>query len=104
MKFHLYVILPEDIPAGEKRYLITPGYCLLYSNLESVERGREITEVSTLPALAKQWLGECIEDLRREVLRERQADILSAASKFREAFVRELEAERSEQRGDNGEK
>ena len=94
MKFHLYLIDPEDIPEEETYYLITPGYCLLYTQTEGIEGTKEIEEVASLPALAKNWLSQCIDDVRRTVLAEKQDELLEAAERFRHSLGKELEAER----------
>jgi hypothetical protein len=96
MKYHLYLIPPERIPEGEKYYLITPSYCLLYTAAVLTNGVEEITEVSKLPALAKNWLGQCIDDVRREVLTERQDEVLRSAERFRDTFQKELDRERRE--------
>lgn len=96
MKYHLYLIPPEKIPEGEKYYLITPGYCLLYTRAALLSGVREVTEVSALPALAKNWLAQCIDEVRREVLTERQDEVLRSAERFRDTFQRELDRERGE--------
>lgn len=96
MKYKLFVILPQNIPEGEEYYLVTAKYCLLYTNAEKTPQGAiEVTKIHTLPALAKEWLAECIEDLRKKALaRQGQTLLKETAPAFYSALQAALENEK----------
>lgn len=94
-KYGLYVIAQEDIGEEEKHFLITPGYCLLYTSNQPPERSAEVTDMKLLPALARNWLSETIDEIRRRYLEENQAEILQRAKTFNDFFEKELQQERS---------
>lgn len=93
-KFGLYLVSPEDIGDEEKHFLITPGYCLLYTKNAPPKKSEEIKEMKMLPALARSWLGDTIEEIRKQYLIEHQAEVLLRAKSFNDLFERELEAEK----------
>lgn len=95
MKYRLFVVLPENIPEGEKYYLVTADYCLLYTAAEEAPKGaKEFTKIPALPALAKEWLAECIDDLRKKALAEQKEALLNeTAPAFYAALRDALEAE-----------
>lgn len=93
-RYGLYVVMPEDIGEGEEHFLITPNYCLLYTPNQPPEKSAEVTDMKLLPALAKNWLSETIDAIRRRYLEENQAEILLRARNFNELFEKELQQER----------
>lgn len=95
MRYRLYIILPQNIPEGEKYYLITAQYCLLYTNAETVPDGAvEYTKINKLPELAKEWLAECIDNVRKRALAEQKESLLTeTAPAFYAALRDALEAE-----------
>lgn len=106
-RYGLYVIRPEDIGEGEKYYLITATYCLLYTK-KKPKNGIAVKDIPSLPSLAKQWLGSAIESVRQEYLASHQQELLAKGKNFSDALKRELEAERvrireSELSGDDAE-
>lgn len=88
MNFHLYLVLPQNIPEGERFYLVTAKYCLLYTQGEAPKGAKEITKISSLPHLAKEWLAGCIDRLREAALEEQKDRLLSETGP---AFYRALE-------------
>lgn len=92
-KYRLYVISPENIADDERHYLITPDYCLLYTQKErgEAEKAIEIKDIKSLPSVAKEWLNERIEMIRTEYLAEHKREILEAAEDFGRSFAQELE-------------
>lgn len=92
--YHLYVVKPGDIPENERFYLITSKYCLLYTDRRPPKRNREIQDLSTLPELARNWIGSTIDQIREEYLREHEREILEKGKAFTERFEAELKAER----------
>lgn len=105
MKYRLFVVLPENIPEGEKYYLVTADYCLLYTAAEEVPEGaREYTKIPALPALAKEWLAECIDDLRKKALAQQKQTLLTeTAPAFYSALQAALESERKALEANGGE-
>jgi len=95
MRYRLFIVLPKNIPEGEKYYLITAQYCLLYTDAEKAPEGaREYTKIHKLPALAKEWLAECIDDVRKRALAEQKESLLmETAPAFYAALRDALEAE-----------
>lgn len=93
-KYGLYVVRPEDIGASEKYYLITPTYCLLYTQKKPKE-GMPVRSLSTLPSLAKQWLSGAIESVRQAYLISHQQELLAKGKAFSDALRKELDAERN---------
>ncbi len=100
MNFHLYLVLPQNIPEGERFYLVTAKYCLLYTEGEAPKGAREITKISSLPHLAKEWLAGCIDRLREAALEEQKDRLLSETGPaFYAAFEEALSAERERVEG-----
>lgn len=98
MNFHLYLVLPQNIPEGEKFFLVTAKYCLLYTQGEAPKGAKEITKISTLPRLAKEWLAGCIDQIREKALEEQKDQLLNVAGPaFYAAFEEALKAERGRQ-------
>ena len=93
-KYHLYAVMPQDIPKGEKHYIITPEWTLLYTQNNPPERSEEVKRVSQLPILARDWLAAAIEDVRREYLALHQVEVERKARDFQERFAKEIAAER----------
>lgn len=96
MKYRLFVILPQNIPDGEEYFLVTASYCLLYTNAEQTPTGaKEVTKIHTLPALAKEWLAECIDDIRKKALAQQKQTLLTeTAPAFYTALHAALESEK----------
>ena len=96
MKYRLFVILPQNIPEGEEYFLVTASYCLLYTNAEETPKGaKEVAKISTLPALAKEWLAECIDDIRKKALvQQKQTLLTETAPAFYSALQAALESEK----------
>ena len=94
-KFRLYLVRPEDIPAREQFYLITPKYCLLYTQNAPPKKNREIVEIGRLPALASEWLKTTIDQIRERYLTDNEREILRRGKEFAERFREELEKERN---------
>ncbi len=92
-RYGLYVVMPEDI-GEEEHFLITPGYCLLYTKNEPPKKHEEVKNLQILPALAKQWLTDTIDEIRLRYLEQNQAQVLLRAKNFNEIFEKELQAER----------
>ncbi len=102
MNYKLYLVLPQAIPEGAEFYLITGKYCLLYTNGEAPDGAKEITRISTLPELAKRWLGGCIDELRVRALAQQKDNLLSEIGPmFHDALRNALESEK--QRAEGGE-
>lgn len=98
MNFHLYLVLPQNIPEGEKFFLVTAKYCLLYTQGEAPKGAKEITKISTLPRLAKEWLAGCIDQIREKALEEQKDQLLNVTGPaFYAAFEEALKAERGRQ-------
>ena len=93
-RYGLYLARPEDIGETERFFLITPKWSLLYTDSEPPEPSREITELDALPAMAREWLNETIEQLRAEHLAAHQEEILRRGREFARRFEAELKAER----------
>lgn len=93
-QYNLYVIRPEDIEDGERHYLITPDYCLLYTNKKPAMKCEQFTKLEELPAAAWEWLKVEIESIRLEYMAQNQKEILGKAKQFNEQFRLELENER----------
>lgn len=91
--YGLYVVLPQDISESETRYIITPDWCLLYTQNEPPERNEEVTNLQQLPALAKEWLEAQIEDIRKKYLAEQKQEVLKKAKDFTQRFAEELAKE-----------
>lgn len=91
-QYRLYVIAPEIIPDDARHFLITPDYCLLYTQsvIEDETKAIEVTDIEALPSVAKEWLAERIEQIRTEYLANHQREILEAAEEFGRSFVEEL--------------
>ena len=95
MNFHLYLVLPQNIPEGEKFFLVTAKYCLLYTQGEAPKGAKEIKKISTLPRLAKEWLAGCIDQIREKALEEEKDQLLNVTGPaFYAAFEEALKAER----------
>ena len=96
MKYRLFVVLPENIPEREEYFLVTAQYCLLYTAAEKAPDGaREYTKIHALPALAKEWLGECIDDIRKKALAQQKQTLLTeTAPAFYSALQAALESEK----------
>lgn len=95
MNFHLYLVLPQNIPEGEKFFLMTAKYCLLYTQREAPKGAKEIKKISTLPRLAKEWLAGCIDQIREKALEEQKDQLLNVTGPaFYAAFEEALKAEK----------
>ena len=92
--YGLYVVLPQDIPETEPHYIITPDWCLLYTQNQPPVRSEEVTDLHQLPALAKEWLESTIEEIRKRYLAEHREDILKKARTFTQRFAEELAKEK----------
>ena len=98
MNFHLYLVLPQNIPEGETFFLVTAKYCLLYTQGEAPKGAKEIKKISTLPRLAKEWLAGCIDQIREKALEEQKDQLLNVTGPaFYAAFEEALKAERGRQ-------
>lgn len=96
MNFHLYLVLPQNIPEGEKFFLVTAKYCLLYTQGEAPKGAKEIKKISTLPRLAKEWLAGCIDQIREKALEEQKDQLLNVTGPaFYAAFEEALKAEKN---------
>ena len=93
-EYGLYVVRPEDIEAKETRYLITPDYCLLYTQSKPPAKSVKVKSLDRLPPLAWEWLKEQVDSVRREYIAQNEAEILAQAKSFFDVFRTELEAER----------
>lgn len=92
--YHLYVVLPSDIAESEKRYLITPDWCLLYTQNDPPARHEEVTDMAKLPSIAREWLDSTIEEIRKEYLVKHREQMLRRAGEFTKRFAAELAVEK----------
>ena len=95
-KFGLYVVRPQDIGEEETRYLITPGYSLLYTQNDPPKDSIPVKDMALLTKTAVNWLREQVNDIRREYLREREKDLLQELSGYHAALAEELERVREQ--------
>ena len=94
-RYRLFVAKIENVGAKERFFLWTGGkYCFVYTDGRKPKSGREVTDLAVLPALARQWLGECINTIREEFLRDHETEILRRGKAFNERFEAELKIER----------
>lgn len=96
--YGLYLVRPEDIPEGETRYMLTAGWCLLYTSGEKPKHSEEITDLNLLPADANMWLRRQIYELRMEYAKAHKRELLDRAGVFTAAFESELAKEREKLR------
>ena len=81
-EYHLYVALPEAIRATDRHYLITPDYCLIYTDEQlPADSATEIKNLHMLPASAWEWLAERINIIRAEYLIQHKEEVLEEAKK-----------------------
>lgn len=96
--YRLYVTRPEDIGEGERHYLVTPDYCLLYTQNPPPERSAEVESLAQLPPEAWEWLRERVEVIRAEYIKARERELLERAAEFTGLFGSELAREREKLR------
>lgn len=102
-QYHLYVVRPQDIPADEKHYIITPDWCLLYTSNTPPEPYREVTRLNNLPMPAKQWLDDAIAQVNVEYLKEHEKEVLQKAKSFHDRLAQELAIEQAKMSEKEGE-
>lgn len=104
-KYRLYLTLPEKIRKNERHYIITPDYCLVYTNKPMRKEGtEEITDFSILPSEAWEWLVSRINTIRADYIAENKNAVLLEAERFGEEFLK-LATEKDktkEEKGANG--
>lgn len=91
--YGLYWVDPADIDDKDNHYLVTPDYALVYTQMPPL-KGKEVSELLKLPELARVWLSEEIEKIRRKYILEHRKEIAEQEAVFAAAFKEELEAER----------
>ena len=92
--YHLYVVVPSDISESEKWYLTTSEWCLLYTQNDPPARNEEVTDLSMLPSLAREWLDSTIDEIRKEYLVKHREQMLRRAGEFTKRFAAELAIEK----------
>ena len=98
-KFGLYVVRPQDIGEEETRYLITPGYSLLYTQNDPPKDSIPVKDMALLTKTAVNWLREQVNDIRREYLKENEKAVLAELSAYHAALAEELERARARETG-----
>lgn len=105
-KFTLYVVRHEDIRNDEPYYLITPTYSLLYTKRKPPKRSEKVEDESILPELARRWLSETVDAIKREDMQDVTKNLLKRSAEFQQRLAVELEAERQRMKkgaiADNG--
>lgn len=92
-KYRLYVLRAEDIPEDAEYFCLLPEAALLYAR-EAPERAKEVLDTDILPAEARMWLVDSIEQITRKYMRENEDELLAGTKTFMERFRAELERER----------
>jgi len=93
-KFYLYVVRHEDIKPNEPYFLVTPTYSLLYTKHKPPKRSEKVEDETILPDLAKRWLSETVDTIRREDMQDASKRLLRQSAEFQQRLAVELEAER----------
>ena len=95
MTYRLFLVAPDEIPENEPHYLITAKYSLLYTENEPPKRNKEITDIPALPQTVKDWLAECIDEIRSAALaQQREALLAEQGPAFISALKTALDGER----------
>lgn len=88
-KYRLYLTLPKKIRKNERHYIITPDYCLVYTDKPIRGEGaEEITDYSILPSEAWEWLVSRINTIRAQYLADNRNTVLREAERFGTAFLK----------------
>lgn len=95
-KYRLYLALPDAIRKDEKHYLLTPDYCLVYTDRPIKGGGaEEIRDFSLLPSDAWEWLIGCINLIRAQYLARHREEVLKEAEKFSADFFAALKEQKA---------
>lgn len=92
-EYRLYALPAGEIPSDAEFYFLLPDIDLVYTR-EPVENAEEVTNPMQIPAPARAWLVETIEEIAARYLKENEKTLLEGTKTFVDRFREELEAER----------
>lgn len=92
-KYRLYALHAGDRPSDAEFYFLLPDIDLVYTQ-EAPKDAIEIKATEQIPAEARGWLLETIDEIAARFLRENEEAILDGSKTFMDRFAAELEQER----------
>lgn len=92
-EYRLYAMPAGEIPSDAEFYFLLPEIDLVYTQ-ERPEHAEEVTNPMQIPAPARVWLVETIEEIAARYLKENEKELLEGSKTFVDRFRDELEAER----------
>lgn len=95
-KYRLYALAAGDKPSDAEFYFLLPEIDLVYTQHEPTG-AVEVRHPEQLPAEARMWLYEAIDEITARYLRDNEKTLLEGTKTFTERFRVELEAERDRQ-------
>lgn len=92
-EYRLYALAAGDAPSDAEFYFLLPDIDLVYTQ-EPPEKAEEVTNPMQIPAAARVWLVETIEEIAERYLKDNEKELLAGSKTFVDRFRDELEAER----------
>lgn len=92
-KYRLYALPAGDDKTGDAEYyFLLPDIDLVYTT-HDMGHGVEVTNPEQIPAQARQWLAETIQEIAERYLQENEEAVLTGSKTFLDRFRSELEKE-----------
>ena len=99
-KYRLFALQAGDRPSDTEFYFLLPDIDLVYTTVEP-PGAVEVRNPEQLPAAARAWLLETIDDITARYLRDNEEALLTGTKTFTERFRMELEREKRRTQGKN---
>lgn len=92
-KYRLYALHAGDKPSDAEFYFLLPDIDLVYAT-SAPQGSMEIKDPEQIPAEARVWLLETIDEIADRFLRDNEDEMLEGSKSFLSRFEKELEQER----------